>query len=149
MQSEQGGPLGRRFFSFLLRTALKDHPKGPSTANHQPPTTNRRQPPTVANRQQRPTANRQPLLTAINHQSPTTNCRQPPSTAANRHQLPVASRQLPTANRQHMVCPWAFLGNLGRGTLLFFFFVKDRPESEAGPWKRCASVKWAEAIGEG
>ena len=57
---------------FLLRTALKDRPKGPPTANHQPP----------------PTANHQPP---------------------------------PTANRQHMVCPWAFLGNLGTGTLLFFF----------------------------
>ena len=73
------------FFLVLLRTALKDRPKGPSTANHQLPTANNRQLPTAANRQRRPTANRQPLLTAINHQSPTTNCRQPPSTATNRH----------------------------------------------------------------
>ena len=91
---------------FLLRTALKDHPKGPPTANrqlpstanrHQPPTTNR-QPPTAANRQRRPTANCQPLPTATNHQSPTTNR---PPTATNR-QLPTANRQPPlTANRQH------------------------------------------------
>ena len=37
---------------FLLRTALRDRPKGPPTANHQPPpTANRHQPPT-ANRHQ-------------------------------------------------------------------------------------------------
>ena len=68
----QGDPLGPSFvyFFILLRTALKDRPKGPSTANRQPP----------------------------------------------------------TANRQHMVCPWAFLGNLGTGTLLLFFFVEDRPD---------------------
>ena len=53
----------------LLRTALKERPKGPPTANRQlPPTANRHQPPT-ANRQPRPTANRQPLPTATNHPS--------------------------------------------------------------------------------
>ena len=98
-------------FFFLLRTALKDRPKGlptanrqlPSTANRQqPPTATNRQPPTAANRQRRPTANCQPLPTATNHQSPTTNCRQPPPTATNR-QLPTANCQPPTANRHQ---PW-------------------------------------------
>ena len=43
---------------FLLRTALKDSPQGPTTANrHQPPTANCHQPPT-ANRHQLPTTKR-------------------------------------------------------------------------------------------
>ena len=50
-------------FFFLLRTALKDRPKGPPTANrqlpstanrHQPPTTNRHQPPPTASGDQPP-----------------------------------------------------------------------------------------------
>ena len=41
----------RRHFLFLLRTALKDSPQGPSTANRQPPTATNRQPPTATNRQ--------------------------------------------------------------------------------------------------
>ena len=69
---------------FLFRTALKDRPKGPPTANHQPP----------------PTTNRQPLPTATNHQSPSTNRRQPPPTDTN-CQSPTANRQSPpTADRQ-------------------------------------------------
>ena len=81
---------GRDFF--LLRTALKDRPKGPPTANsHQLPTATNRQPPTAANRQRRPTANCQPLPTASNHQPLATNHHQPP---------PTASCQLPTANRR-------------------------------------------------
>ena len=47
-----GGLLGTRLFFFLLRTTLKDRPKGPpTTANrHQPPAA-QRQPPTATNRQ--------------------------------------------------------------------------------------------------
>ena len=46
--SAQGGPLGLRFFFFGLRTALKDRPKGPSTANCQlPPTASGDQPSTA------------------------------------------------------------------------------------------------------
>ena len=84
-QLRPGGPLGTRFF--LLRTALKDRPKGPPTAHHQPPPTANRhqpltatnhQPSTANNQQQRPTAYRQPLATATNHQSPITNRHQPP-----------------------------------------------------------------------
>ena len=92
-----GGSLRDEFFfCFLLRTALKDRPKGPPTANRQLPSTANRQPPTAANRQRRPTANCQPLPTASNHQPPATNRRQPPPTATNR-QLPTANRQPPTA----------------------------------------------------
>ena len=42
----------------MLRTALKDSPQGPPTANHQSPltATNRHQPPTAADRHQPPTA---------------------------------------------------------------------------------------------
>ena len=88
---------GRDFF-FLLRTALKNRPKGPPTANRQPPTATNRQPPTAANRQRRPTANCQPLPTATNHQPPITNHQSP---TTNRHQPPVANCQPPTAaNRQ-------------------------------------------------
>ena len=67
----QGGLLGARFF--LLRTALKDRPKGPPTANHcqLPPTTNH-QPPTAANHHQPPVASRQPSLA--------TNCQPPIAT---------------------------------------------------------------------
>ena len=51
-----GGSLRDEIFFFLLRTPLKDRPKGPPTANRQLPST----------------ANR--------HQPPTTNCHQPPAT---------------------------------------------------------------------
>ena len=61
----------------LLRTALKDRPQGPPTAN--------RQPPSIANRQPPPTTNRQPLPTATSRQPPTTNPHQPPIT---NHQPP-------------------------------------------------------------
>ena len=63
-QSEAGRSLRDQIFFFLLRTALKERPKGPPTANrqlpstanrHQPPTTNRHQPP-AANRRQPPAA---------------------------------------------------------------------------------------------
>ena len=129
------GRSSRDQIFFLLRTALKDRPKGPPIVNHQPPPTaaNRRQPPTAANRQPRPTANRQPLPTATNHPSPTANCRQPPPTAAN-HQPPTANRQSPpAANRQspptmveHMSYTRSFLKKPCSGTV-FFFPVKDRP----------------------
>ena len=69
--TEQGGLWELDLF-FLLRTALKDRPKGPPTAtNHQSPTTNRRQPPPTATNRQLPTANRQSPPTA-NGQSPPT-----------------------------------------------------------------------------
>ena len=84
MCEDQGGPLGPRFF-FLLRTALKDRPKGPPTANYQPP----------------PNADQPP---AANHcQPPPTTNHQPP-TATNRHQPPVANCQPPTATNCHQ--PW-------------------------------------------
>ena len=102
------------FFFFLLRTALKDRPKGPPTANHQPPTANR----------QPPSTNCQPLPTATNHQSPTTNRRQSPPTATN-HQLPTANRQSPpTANRhQPWLSTWSARGLfLGKLVSQHFFF---------------------------
>ena len=75
---KQGGPF------FLLRTALKDRPRGPPTANRQlPPTASRHQPPT-ANRQPRPTVNRCQPPPTTHHQLPT---------AANRRQPPIANRQ--------------------------------------------------------
>ena len=81
-RKDQGGPLGPRFFF------VKDRPKGPSTANHQPPpTANRHQPPTASG-DQPPTAN--------HCQPPSTTNLQPPI-ATNRHQPPVANRQPPTA----------------------------------------------------
>ena len=107
--------LWDREFFFLLRTALKDRPKGPPTANHQTP----------------PTANRQPPTTANCHQPPIPNHQLPPTTI-NRHQPPAtASRQSPTANRQpptHGV-PMGIFGKPGyRNTSsFFFFFLKDCP----------------------
>ena len=57
---------------FLLRTALKDRPQGPSTANRQPlPTATNRQPPTTNHHQPTATNSHQPPPTA-NHQSPPT-----------------------------------------------------------------------------
>ena len=91
---------------FLLRTALRDRPKGPSTTNHQPPPTANHQPPPATSRDQPPAAN--------HCQPPSTTNPQLPPTATN--------RQPPTAHRQHMVCPRAFLCN---GTLSFPL-VKDR-----------------------
>ena len=90
-----GGGLKELVYFFV-----KDRPKGPSIANHQPPPTASRHQPPTANRRQPlagPTANRQPLPTAINHQSPATNRRQPSPTASNR-QSPTAHRPPPTAN---------------------------------------------------
>ena len=114
-------------FLFLLRTALKDRPKGLPTANRQLPST--------ANRHRPPTTNRhQPPPTASGDQPPTANHCQPPTTT-NRHQPPVANCQPPTANRQppptmveHMECPRAFLGKLVPEHV-FFSSVKDRPAS--------------------
>ena len=56
----QGCPYEARLF-VSLRTALKDSPQGPPTANRQPPTATNRQSPTATNHQPPPTANRQPL----------------------------------------------------------------------------------------
>ena len=93
-------------FCLLLRTALKDSPQGPPTANRQPPTVTNRQPPTAANRQPPTAANRQPP-TAANRQPPPTANRQPPPTA-NRQPPPTANRQPPpTANRQPPILPTA------------------------------------------
>ena len=102
------GVLKGRYF-FLLRTALKDRPKGPPTANrqlpstanrHQPPTTNRHQP-LVTNRRQPPAATNRQLPTNANRLQPPTASHQRPPTTTNRHQPPVANCQPPTAaNRQ-------------------------------------------------
>ena len=95
---ESGHSLRNQIF-FLLRTALKDRPKGPPTANHQlPPTASGDQP---------PNANHY-------HQSPTTNRRQPPPTA-NCHQ--------PWLNT------WSARGIFWENCVTehFFFSVKDRP----------------------
>ena len=104
-----GGSLRDEIFFFLLRTALKDRPKGPPTANrqlpttancHQPPTTNRHQPP-ATNRRQLPAATNRQLPTTANRLQPPTASHQPPPTTTNRHQPPVANCQPPTAaNRQ-------------------------------------------------
>ena len=132
-----GRSLRDQIFFFLLRTALKDRPKGPSTANrqlpstanrHQPPTTNCHQPPATNRRQPPAATNRQLPTTANRHQPPITNHQSPPTTT-NRHQPPVANSQPPTAaNRQppptmveHMECPRAFLGKL---VLEHFFFSR-------------------------
>ena len=82
---------------FLLRTALKDRPKGPPTANRQlPPTATNRQPPT-ANRDQPPTVNRCQPPPTTHHQLPTAaNRRQPPPTT-NRQPAISTSRQPPIA----------------------------------------------------
>ena len=102
---------------FLLRTALKDRPKGPPTANRQlPSTANRHQPPT-SNRQQRtanhppPATNRRQPPDSHHYQPPRTTNRQPPTAANHLQALPTAScqpptthrHQPPTANRHH---PW-------------------------------------------
>ena len=130
------------FFSFLLRTALKDRPKGPptanrqlpSTANHQPPPTANHQPPPTASGDQPPTANHCQLPPTTNHQPLTAaNHHQPPPTAscqlptAKRRQPPTANRQTPPTMVEHMECPRAFLGKLVPEH--FFSPVKDRPVS--------------------
>ena len=143
----QGRSLRNQIF-FLLRTALKDRPKGPPTANrqlpstanrHQPPTTNRHQPPTTNRRQPPAATNRQLPTTANRHQPPITNHQPPPTTTtATNRQLPTANRrQPPTANHQppptmveHMQCPRAILGKLVPEH--FFFPVKDRPGGDGG-----------------
>ena len=136
-----GRSLRDQFF-FLLRTALKDHPKGPSTANSRqlPTATNHRQPPAATNRQLPTTANR--------HQPPTTNHQ--PITAANHHQPPpTASCQLPTANRhQPWLSTWSARGifweNWYRNTFSFLFFsVQDRPDMDPLTNGRgCGSELW-------
>ena len=98
-------------FSFWLRIALRDRPKGPSTANHQPPpTTNHHQPPTAANRQRQPTANRQPLPTAINANSANTKmpqctwswqCGSPPHFRPQRPVWPAPPTRLPWQSQGH------------------------------------------------
>ena len=152
LPTTQGGPSGTR-----LRTALKDRPKGPPTANRQPinrqppPTANHQPPPTAnrqpINRQPPPTANHQPPPTANHHSPPTASGDQPPtanhcqpppttnhqpSTAANHHQPPpTASCQPPTAANRHQ--PWLSTWR-ARGLFwenwcrnTFFSPVKDRP----------------------
>ena len=135
-----GGSLRDEIFFFLLRTALKDRPKGPPTANrqlpstanrHQPPTTNRHQPP-ATNRRQPPAATNRQLPTTANRLQPPTASHQPPPTTtnrqlstANRQPPPTANRQLPPTTVEHMECPRAFLGKLVPEH--FFFPVKDTP----------------------
>ena len=130
--SESGRSQGTRFF-FLLRTALKDRPKGPPTANrqlpstanrHQPSTTNRHQPPPTASGDQPPTANHHRPPPTTNHQPPTaTNHHQTPPTASS--QLPTANRrQPPTANRHQLwLSTWSARGlfweNWFRNTFFF------------------------------
>ena len=72
-----GRSLRNQIFFILLRTALKDRPKGPPIANRQlPPTANRHQP---------PTSNRlQPPPTASGDQPPTANHYQPPFSVKDR-----------------------------------------------------------------
>ena len=67
----QGYPEEARLW-YLLRTALKDSPRGPPTANRRPPTPAIHQPTTANPRQPPPTANRQPPPTA-NRQAPIAN----------------------------------------------------------------------------
>ena len=121
-QCRAGASLNEEIFFFLLRTALKDSPKGPPTANsHQLPTATNRQPPTASG-DQPPTANHCQL-------PPTTN-RQPP-TAANHHQPPVANCQPPTAaNRQRhqpWLSTWSARGLFWETGTLFFFFPLRTP----------------------
>ena len=169
----RGVPKERDFF-FLLRTALKDSPKGPptayrqlpSTANrHQPPTTNRHQPP-ATNRRQPPAATNRQLPTTANCLQPPTASHQPPPTTTNRHQPPVANCQPPTAaNRQpptattmveHMECPRALLKLPGSGRDFFFFCVKDSPATACNIRARtcrrlitrCQRTMPAETIGD-
>ena len=142
-----GRSLRDQIVFFLLRTALKDRPKGPPTANcqlpstanrHQLPTTNRHQPPPTASGDQPPTANHCQPPPTTNHQPPTAaNHHQPPPTAS--CQLPTANRQTPTANRhQPWLSTWSARGffweNWFRNT--FFFPVKERP----GPRDHCCRV---------
>ena len=105
-------------FFCLLRTALKDRPKGPPTAN-------RRQPPPTASGDQPPTANHYQPPPTTNHQPPTAaNHHQPPPTAS--CQLPTSNRRQPPAANRHQ--PWLntwstrglFLEKLCTGTLFFF-----------------------------
>ena len=137
-----GRSLRDQIFFFLLRTALKDRPKGPPTANRQLPST--------ANHQPQPTASHQPLPTASGDQPPTANhCQPPPTTnhqpptAANHHlppptpscQLPTVNRrQPPTANRhQPWLSTWSARGLFWENWYwtTFFFPVKDRPGHHA------------------
>ena len=119
----QGGPLGTRFF-FLLRTALKDRPKGPPTANRQPPTANH-QPPPTASGDQAPTANHCQPPPTTNHQPPTAaNHHQPPPTTS--CQLSTANcRQPPTANRhQPWLSTWSARGLFWENSFRNTFFFR-------------------------
>ena len=99
---QEGGPLGARIF-FFWRSALKDRPKRPPTANrHQPPTADHCQPPP----------------TTTNRQSPTANRRQPPPTATNR-QSPTANRQSPPTMLEHMSYARSFCKKYRSGTPFF------------------------------
>ena len=111
---DRGGHKGPDFF-FGLRTALKDRPQAPPTANRQPQTASNRQPPTAANRHQMPTANHQP--------PPTTHC-QPP-TAPNCHQPPpTANRQSPPTMVEHMSYPRSFCETAVLEHFDFLFFPR-------------------------
>ena len=94
----EGRGVLRELDFFLLRTALRDRPKGPPTANHQPPATTNRQPP--------PTASRQP---------PT----------ANRQSPPTGNRQSPPTMVEHMSYTLSFCKTAVQEH--FFFPVKDPP----------------------
>ena len=131
MSKSRGVLKGRDFFFFLLRTPLKDSPKGPPTANRQlPSTANRHQPPPTTSHQPPPTASGGQPPTANHCQLPPTTNRQPP-TAANHHQPPpTASCQLPTANRrqpptanchQPWLSTWSARGLFWETGTLFFF----------------------------
>ena len=67
-----------RELDFFFRTVLKDRPKGPPTANHQPPTATNCQPPT-----------------ASGDQPPTANCHQPPITLTGKLPLAAVGTALP------------------------------------------------------
>ena len=139
LRLSSGVSLRDEIFFFLLRTALKDRPKGPPTANRQlPSTANRHQPPTTKCHQPPPTASGDQPPTANHCQLPPTTNRQPP-TAANHHQPPpTASCQLPTANRRQPPTanchqPWLSTSSARglfweTGTLFFFPLRTPLPE---------------------
>ena len=160
LPEKQGGSLRDEIF-FLLRTPLKDRPKGPSTANrqlpstanrHQPPTTDRHQPPPTASGDQPPTANHCQPPPTTDHQPPTAaNHHQPPPTAS--CQLPTANRrQPPTANRhQPWLSTWSTRGlfweNWFWNTFFFFFPPLRTPLAKSGPfWTRFPPMATATAV---
>ena len=113
------GVLKGRDFFFLLRTALKDRPKGPPTAN----------------RQRRPTANCQPLppVPVFPKKPSGTPCAQPWLVAVGGwRRLAVGSWQLAVGGG------WWWLAAVGGWRLVvyrntFFFPVKDTPD----PLRHC------------